>query len=207
MSIVPPLPLQIALERGLCRYVHLTVMITLPPPTGGTPVFYVNVPLEMLEGIQVRFPKPNRVELAVAPPRSHYVWKTFALSWGALTPAGISRKIVITHWHKYMIIHEDPFLHSLVDYTYPHNLVLRGDQPEYLVIENLEDTEQTIDVTFHIMCFETREQWEEYQRMLQETARIEGELREARGLLESLRDLLRATLERLMGARRVDDPG
>jgi hypothetical protein len=165
-EVMPPEPLARALEMGLCRYVHLSMMITIPPATGGQPVIYINLPDEEIAGISVEMPAVNKMRVLIAPPPKDYIWRTFSLAWGEMKPAGISTDLVITHGQISMILHSDPWIHSLVDYSYPHSLTLTRGNPELLILENRTAEAQTVDVTLHLMSFHTREDWERYQAML-----------------------------------------
>jgi len=142
------------------------MLITVPPATGGTPAVYINLPEEELTGMRVEIPAINKMRVLVAPPVKDYVWRTFGLAWGELSPAGVTLDITITHGQYGMIMHEDPWIHSLVDYTYPHSLTLMRGRPEILTLENNTDEAQTMDVTIHLMSFHTKEDWEKYQELL-----------------------------------------
>lgn len=167
--VSPPLPLAIALEKGLCKYVHLTMQLTIPPSTGGAPALYTNLPAEEMTNIKVdfpNFPDLSVIRALIAPPTKDYVWRTFNLVWGELYPAGITLDLVITHGQYGMILHEDPFVHSLVDTEYPHNLTLTKDKPEVIIIENNSSDSQTIDISIHLMAFSRKEDWDEYQNSI-----------------------------------------
>jgi hypothetical protein len=167
--VQPPQPLAIALERGYCRYVHLTMQFTIPPAAGGAPAVYINLPNEEITGIAVdfpNFPALNVIRALVSPPYKDYVWRTFALSWGELYPAGTSLDLVITHGQFGMILHADPFIHSLVDEPYPHSLTLMRGRPEILILENTTADSQTIDISLHLMAFPTKDDWDNYQDLL-----------------------------------------
>lgn len=167
--VSPPQPIAIALERGLCRYIHLSIQMTIPSKTGGMPKVYINLPPEEIEGIKVEFPNApdlSIVRLLVAPPTKDYCWRTFGLVWGELEPAGISLDVVITHGQYGMVIHEDPFIHSLVDEEYPHSLTLTRDKPEIIIIENNTEEPQTIDISIHLVAFSKKEDWDRYQLIL-----------------------------------------
>ena len=163
--VTPPVPLQYARELNLCRYVHLTIQMTIPPSTGGTPAVYFNLPAEDLAGVSAEFEAINKIRVKVGPPPGQ-VWRTFALVWGEVTPAGITRDVIITHGQLGMKMHEDPWLHSLVDDEYPHSLTLTNQNPEVLVIENKTANAQTLDVTIHLMAFDTLDDYNKYLAML-----------------------------------------
>jgi hypothetical protein len=166
VSVVPPAPLARALELGLCRYLHLSIQISIPPSTGGTPVIYVNLPDEELTGINVLMPAINVMKIYFAPPTKDYIWRTFALCWGQMYPAGTTLDVIITHGQYGMVLHDDPWIHSLVDYPYPHSLTLMKGRPEVLIIENKTAYTQTLDVTIHLMSFHTKYDWNKYQELL-----------------------------------------
>ena len=174
MSIMPPIPLQIAQELGLCRYMHITIQITVPPSTGGTPEFYINIPEEEMAGMSVEWEAINKVRILLAPPDTEYVWRTFQLVWGSLSPLESGLDVVITHGQYGMVLHEDPWVNSLTKLGYPHSLTLMRGRPEILIIENNTSDAQTMDVTIHLMVFDTKEDWEEYQRMLRRLGLVEG---------------------------------
>jgi len=198
MSVVPPEPLAKALERGLCKYLHLSMQVTVPPSAGGTPVVYINLPDEELTGIKVEMPAVNIMRVQVAPPLKDYVWRTFALAWGEISPAGITRDVIVTHGQLGMALHDDPWIHSLVDYVYPHSLTLIKGNPELLVIENRTTQAQTMDVTIHIMSFHTREDWEAYQRMLRSEERTADALEFLSSLWKSLKEKVESFIDRIV---------
>lgn len=173
-QVMPPEVLARALELGLCRYMHISAMVTIPPATGGVPIVYLNLPDEELTGVSFEIPAINQMRLLFAPPLKDYLWRTFSLAWGAMEPAGISLDIVLSHGQYGMIMHEDPWIHSLVDYTYPHSLTLMRGRPEILIIENNSIAAQTIDVTIHLMSFATKEDWDTYQASLKEAPALEA---------------------------------
>lgn len=197
-EVMPPELLARALELGLCRYLHLSVLCTIPPATGNTPTVYLNLPDEELTGLSATFPAVNKLRLLIAPPMKDYIWRTFGLAWGEMTPAGTSLDVVITHGQFGMILHEDPWIHSLVDYTYPHSLTLMKGRPEILIIENKEVAAQTIDVTIHIMSFHTKEDWDKYQNLLVQWDRMEKTDKRR----EELQELMLDELKRIRGGRR-----
>ena len=197
--VTVPIPLQYARELNLCRYLHLTIQVTVPPSTGGIPEFYINLPDEDTQGIRPFFDAINKIRILVAPPPSK-VWRTFSLVWGELTPVGISRDVIITHGQLNMKLHADPWLHSLVDDEYPHSLTLTYDNPELLIIENNTSDPQTMDVTIHLMEFNSMEDYEKYLDMLVtqpqapvgiSTARIEDKLSE---ILKEMKEGVRSVV-------------
>ncbi len=198
-EVTPPQPLARALENGLCRYLHLSALFTIPPAAGGVPSVYLNLTADELTGMTFSFPAINQLRLLIAPPTKDYIWKTFSLSWGEMSPAGTSTSVIITHGQYGMVLHEDPWIHSLVDYTYPHSLTLMRGKPEILVIENNEALAQTMDISIHIMAFHTKEDWDKYQEMLREVEKM-TELQQAR--VDIQKDML-VELKRI-GNRRVD---
>lgn len=205
-QVMPPEPLARAQERGLCRYLHLSLQVTVPPATGGTPVVYLNLPDEELTGIVYEMPAINIFRIMVAPPIKDYIWRTFSLAWGEMSPAGISLDVVITHGQFGMVLHDDPWIHSLVDYTYPHSLTLMKGRPELLIIENKTAVEQTLDVTIHMMSFHSKEDWDAYETMLVEWDKMLAEdIRRAElqiAMLEELRKIYEAV--KAMPSRRLD---
>ena len=199
-QVIPPEPLARALERGLCRYLHLSIQVTVPSPAGGTPVVYLNLPDEELTGIKVEMPAVNIFRILLAPPVKDYIWRTFGLAWGEMSPAGISLDVVITHGQYGMVLHDDPWLHSLVDYTYPHSLTLMKGRPEILIIDNETAVAQTLDVTIHLMSFHTKVDWDAYQEMLIEMDKIIALEAERTELQKSMLE----ELKRIAARRRVD---
>lgn len=199
-QVQPPQPLARALERGLCRYMHLSIQATIPPATGGTPVVYLNLPDEELTGIKVEIPAINIFRILMAPPIKDYIWRTFGLAWGEMSPAGISLDVIITHGQFGMVLHDDPWIHSLVDYTYPHSLTLMKGRPEILIMDNQTAVEQTLDVTIHLMSFRSKEDWDAYQEMFKEGEKVISAVKE---LTDVERQIL-ARLEAMPIRRRVD---
>ena len=193
-QVMPPEVLARAQEMGLCRYLHLSVQCTVPPATGGVPVVYLNLPDVELTGLTYEMPAVNVFRILIAPPTKDYIWKTFGLAWGEMSPAGISLEVVITHGQYGMILHDDPWIHSLVDYTYPHSLTLMRGRPEILIIDNQTAVAQTLDVTIHLMSFATKEDWDAYQEMLRGVEKMVGELKgvqaSATGILDRIIDFL-----------------
>jgi len=157
MVYMPPV-LARAVERDLCRYSHVPIEMTVPA------------------GAKIR--------TTFGPPDDVAVWRTFRLVFGERVPAGLSDKFIITHEHKGMVVHEDPWIHSVVSQSYPHNLVLRHTEPEILIIENKEAVDQTFDINIHYCEFETENDWNKYRAMVEESYVL---LENVRGILEEVR--------------------
>jgi len=91
-EVIPPVSLQKAQERGYCSYSHLTIQATIPPA-----------------------PEPG-VKVVIRPPKDVYCWRLFAFVFGALNPAGISADFIVRHRGPRTALHDDPWIHSIVDW-------------------------------------------------------------------------------------------
>jgi len=174
-EIIPPIPLQRAQERGLCFYGHQTISMTVPPIT---------------------------VYSSLAPPATVYCWRLFTLVFGELTPAGISEDFVVKHKGPSTILHEDPWIHSVVDWPYPLTETLTYRQPHELWIVNNTGTSQTFDITLHFMEFPTREDWDRYRELVEEGAETVQLLR---GTVEAIKKTNTILEEILSIARRIEE--
>jgi len=138
-EIIPPFPLQRAQERGLCFYGHETISMTVSPVT---------------------------IYASLAPPATVYCWRLFCLVFGELSPAGISENFIVRHRGPSTIIHEDPWIHSVVDFPYPLTETLTYRNPHEFWIVNNTGVDQTFDITLHFMEFTTEEDWMKYKELV-----------------------------------------
>jgi len=144
-EVIPPVPLQRAQERGLCLYGHLTLQATIPP---------------------------GRFIFEIKPPVGVYACRNFALTFGALEPAGISPDFIITHRSGQVVLHEDPWIHSIVDWPYPLTDTITEKEPHVIIIDNKTGVDQTFDVTLHWMEFRSKEHWDRYRAMVEEPSTL-----------------------------------
>jgi len=154
VSVVTPITLQRALERGICIYGHLTIQATIPPV------------------------EPPGIEVSIAPPKGAYCWHLFALSFGNLSPAGYSADFIIRHRGPGTVLHEDPWVPSIVNYVYPLTETIYPERPHVIAVVNRTGAFQTFDVTLHYMEFAKKEHYDEYRAMVETDERILKVLRE-----------------------------
>jgi hypothetical protein len=163
--MILPQPLQYAIERDLCRYVHLTVELTIPPSTEGTLESYINLPDEEKEKIVITSPETNKCKIVIEPPFKDYLWRVFSIKFGSLT-AGTSTNVTFSITHFNTIMHTDHWVKSVIDEAHPYHLSILDDRPLIIEITNGEDSAQTLDFTIELVSFNRREHWEQYQNIL-----------------------------------------
>jgi len=147
-EITPPVPLQQAQERQLCKYSHFTLRMAVPPVA--EPGIYGKV----------------------GPPKAVYCWRVFALSFGDLDPAGISPDFIVVHRGPRTERHEDPWIHSVVDFPYPLTETLLGGEHHEFWLVNKTGVSQTFDITMHFMLFRVEADWNEYRAMVEVLPRM-----------------------------------
>ena len=155
-----------AVELELCRYEHLTMILTVPPAGGGAPAETLNLAAEEKDGIVIEHPAVNVTRISVSPATKDFAWRVFGMVWGLLTPAGVDSTFILTHGQFGMIRHDDPWIHSVVDEEYPLNLVLVKERPLIMDFTNGTAAAQTLDLTIHFLSFASEADWDLYQSML-----------------------------------------
>jgi len=160
MAISPPVPLQKAMERGYCRYIHDTTTYQVPP----TP--------------------PEGIRQMISPKRDEYCRRAFAMELGDLRPAGPTNDFYVTHWSEQMIRHDDPWVHSLIDEAYPLYITIKHPNPHMFIIHNNTGETQTCDITFHYMVFMSEDDWDKYRSLAEERHSILEVLRDISGKIK-----------------------
>ena len=148
MAITPPRDLWLAMKMGLCRYIHDTKVYYFPP----TP--------------------PQGVERKIRPLKDEYARESFGMSLGAMSPSPPTDKVYVTHSSAQMKKHDDPWAHSLIDDPYPLFITVTHNDPHVFTMHNNTGKTQKVDLTFHYMVFERREDWEKYKDMIESRYRV-----------------------------------
>jgi len=169
-EVIPPFHLQKALERGLCLYSHLTIQATLPP------------------GVY---------EFEIKPPNGVYCCRNFALTFGDLDPAGYSSDFIVTHYSGQVVMHEDPWISSVVDYVYPLADTITAKDPHVVIVENKTAVTQTFDITLHWMEFVSVDDWNKYRALVEESARILNVLKQILGILQEFTKFVSEVLRKI----------
>jgi len=144
-QVIPPVPLQRAQERRLCKYAHLTIQATIPP---------------------------GKFIFEIRPPDGVYCCRNFCLTFGDLDPAGITPDFIIFHYSGQVVGHEDPWIYSIVAHPYPLTDTITRREPHVIVVINNTGVTQTFDVTLHWMEFATEEDWNKYRAMVEESSTL-----------------------------------
>ena len=165
MAISPPLPLQMAMERDYCKYIHDTTTYQIPP----TP--------------------PSGIRQAIRPKENEYCRRAFAMVLGEMSPGTPTNDFYITHWSGDMIKHDDPWVHSLIDEAYPLYINITHRRPHVFIIHNNTGETQTTDLTFHYMVFMSKEDWDKYRSLVEERHSILEVLRDIKSAMGGIKRL------------------
>jgi len=138
-----PVPIQVAIERGLCKYYSKTVTNEV----------------EMGASDLVRFGEEKE---------DYSKMRTFLIDFGALNPAGVTENFMVIIWGAEVERMEIPWLHSAVDDPKPLQAILDPTDTLNLRFDNDTTDDQTYDVTLSSVIFKEDALWKKYQELVEE---------------------------------------
>jgi len=127
---VAPLEIRIAFDHGHAQFRHEPLEIPIPP---GAPSMLISF----------------------APVRPALIWQYYLWTFGAVVPAGPTSKLYFKHWQEGVVRHDDPMVHSLLDFEYPVWANATLTNPHYIECYNLTGQTQTIDLQLWLAEFPT----------------------------------------------------
>jgi hypothetical protein len=99
---------------------------------------------------------PGTLLISFAPASATLVWQLFLFTFGRVSPAGPTSDLYFTHWQEGVARHDDPMVHSLLDFEYPIWAVSTTANPHYIELHNLTEEVQTLDLQLWMAVFPNR---------------------------------------------------
>ena len=131
MAIIPR-ELRIAIDQGYGLFSHLPLQMYFPPGT---------------------------LLVTSAPPDESAVWQYYLWTFGAMTPGGFSADVYFKHWQEGVQKHDDPMVHSLMDFEYSIWVNSTRANPHYIEIHNTTGVMQIVDTQFWMVVFPNRSKY------------------------------------------------